>query len=165
MQNNMKSSRSGFTIIELAMTMVIIVILSVAAAPRFFSTQTYEKRLFTDDLTNSIRYARKLAVATGSYIQINLTSTSLTLQRRVPGSSCNIGTTLEPVLDPVDNSSGYVRTAPSNITLQYSIGWPIYFDALGRAIQGSNCSVVGTQTVGITGGKTITIYGETGFVE
>lgn len=147
------------------MTMVIVVILSVSVVPRFFSTQEYQKRLYYDELLNSVRYARKLSIATGSHIQVLLTANSITLQRRVEGSSCTSGTTFEPIFDPANNTTGYVRTAPADLTLTFSGGWPLFFDGLGRGTMASDCSIITTQTINLTGGKTITVFGETGFVE
>lgn len=151
--------------IELVMTMVIVAILAVSAVPRFFSTQQYQKNLFAKELAGSIRYARKLAVATGARIQLSLSANTLTLSRRVEGSSCQVGTTFVPIFDPTTNGSGYTRPAPGDLTVTTSSDWPLYFDTLGRVHRASDCSVIDSQTISISDGKTVTIFGETGFVE
>jgi MSHA pilin protein MshC len=162
----LKSRRSsGFTMIELVMVMVIVVILSVAVMPRFFSVLTYNRQVFSEEIMNSLRFARKLAVASGNHIQVTVTSDSITLQRRIKGSSCTVGTTFQPVVDPTSNITGFVRNAPANVILIPSSGWPIYFNSLGQAIRASDCMVSGNLTITIDNGETITLYGETGFVE
>lgn len=155
----------GFTIIELVIALVIVGVMAVAAGPRFFSTIDYDRRVYYDEVLNSIRYARKLAVATNGHIQVSLTSTSITLQNRIEGSNCTTGTTFQPILDPANKTSGYVKTAPGSVTLTFSANWPIYFNGLGQAIRASDCSVVGTGTATIVGGNTVTVIGETGFVQ
>lgn len=155
----------GFTVIEIVMALVIVGVLAVAAGSKFFSTIDYDRKVYYDEVLNSIRYARKLAVATGGHIQVNLTSTSMTLQNRTEGSNCTTGTTFQPILDPANKTSGYVKTAPSSVTLTFSANWPIYFNGLGQAIRASDCSVVTTGTVTVVSGNTVTVIGETGFVQ
>jgi MSHA pilin protein MshC len=157
---------SGFTIVEIVMTLVIVGVLSVVAAPRFFSTITYQRQVYYDEVLNSIRYARTLAVASGTHIQVSLTSTSIMLQRRTEGGTCTTGTVFTNITDPAMRSTSYVKTAPGTITLSSSANWPIYFDGLGRAFRASNCTLLSPNaTVTVSGGNTITILGETGFTQ
>ncbi len=157
--------QTGFTLIELSTIVVIMAILSVAASSRFFSTRDYEEGLYFDDIVNSLRYARKLAVATGNSTQVSLTMTTMTLERRMKGSSCSVGTTFEPIFDPTTNALGFVRTAPVGLSQNFSIAWPIYFDGLGRAVRASDCVVIDSEVITLSGGKTIRVFGETGFIE
>jgi MSHA pilin protein MshC len=155
----------GFTIIELVMVLVIVGIMAIVAGPKFFSTVDYDRLVYYDEVLNSIRYARKLAIATNAHIQINLTSTSITLRRRTEGSNCTTGTTFSPITDPATRTIGYVKTAPDPVTLIFSPNWPIYFNGLGQAMSVSDCTVVATGTVTIVNGNTVTVSGETGFVQ
>ena len=161
----MNKIKKAFALIELVAILVIISVLSIIAVPIFFSTSTYQALTYHDELLNSIRYARKLAVATGGHFEVSLTSTSLTLQQRIEGSSCSNGTTFQAVVDPSNNSSGYVKNAPGSITLSSSSQWPIYFDGLGRANQASTCSTLSSNATITIGSKTITVVGETGFAQ
>jgi Tfp pilus assembly protein FimT len=145
--------------------MVIISALMILAGPKFFSTSVYQQQVYYDQLLNSIRYARALAIGTGNHIQVSLTNSSITLQQRVEGSSCVTGTTFLPVLDPVTRSSGFVKNAPGAITINFSSNWPIYFNGLGQAFSATNCVVINAATVNVVGGNTLTVFGETGFVQ
>lgn len=151
------------------MILVIVGIMAVAVSSKSFSTLDYDRVVYYDQVLNSLRYARKLAIATNAHIQVDLTSTTITLRNRTEGSNCTTGTTFSAVTDPANRSvSGYVKTAPGSVTLTFSANWPIYFNGLGQAIGVSNCTVLtagipGTLTV--VGGKTVTVTGETGFVQ
>jgi MSHA pilin protein MshC len=158
----------GFTIIELVMVLVIVGVMAVVAGPKFFSTIDYDRRVYYDEVLNSIRYARKLAVATNGHIQVDLTSTNITLRKRSEGSNCTTGTTFDEIVDPANRASGYVKTAPGSITLIFSANWPIYFNGLGQALRVSDCTVLpngANGTVMVVGGDTVTVTGETGFVQ
>lgn len=162
----------GFTIVELILALVIIGVMSVIAGSKFFSATDYNRRVYYDEILNSIRYARKLAVATNSHIQVNLTSSSLTLLTRTEGASCAAATFYPTapnvaIIDPATRTTGYVKTAPGQVTLNFSAAnWPIYFNGLGQALLASNCSVLSSaSTVQIVNGNTITVTGETGLTQ
>ena len=57
------SGRTGFTLVELVATLVIVSIIAVVAIPRFFATNTFDSRGFHDRATATVRYAQKLAIA------------------------------------------------------------------------------------------------------
>ncbi len=154
----------GFTMIELVMTMVIISALMILAGPRFFTTSTYQQQVYYDEVLNSLRFARTLAIGTGNHIQVTLTSSSITLQRRVEGSNCT-SPTFQPIEDPGTRTSGFVKTAPGVVTLNFSTNWPLYFNGLGQVFTASNCNEITTATVSIIGGNTVTVFGETGFIQ
>lgn len=160
-----KTRLLGYTLVEIATTMIIVAILTIAVYPRFFSILTYNQRVYYDEVLNSLRYARKLAMATGNHIQASLTPTSLLLQRRIEGSTCTSGTTFQPIIDPQFRTQNYLKVAPNNITLNFSAGWPIYFDGLGRALHAKDCSVIDFETINVVGGKMIKVFGETGYIE
>lgn len=155
----------GFTLVEMVSALVIVGILSVAALPRFFSLTSYYKAVYYQEILSTLRYARKLAIATGGRIQVTVTSNSIALQRRIEGSNCTTGTTFQPVTDPATQAASYLKSAPGNVTLTVSSNWPLYFDGLGQANQASTCSLINSGTLSIVGGNTVTVIGATGFVQ
>lgn len=54
---------SGFTLIELISVLVLIGILAVVVFPKMASTQSFQTRLFTDQLMSAVHQARLLALS------------------------------------------------------------------------------------------------------
>lgn len=148
---------NGYTLVELVLVFVLVGVLSASALPRFFNTSNFSGRFFYDEAMSAVRYAHKLAVASGCHTQIAVTSTTLTVTQRL---NCTTGGFTQPVVDPVAKTSGFTITAPNNITLTTS-DLPIYFDTLGRARRISG--VINNYNITI-GSRVINIIGETGLV-
>lgn len=156
----------GFTLIEVVIVITIVGILAKVASSLFFSIATYNKQFYQDEIKNTMRYARKLAIASGRYIYVSVTSSSITLQFMTPGGSCGVGTTFSNIMDPISNTSGYTRTAPGTTTLTYSSDFPIYFNNMGQALGANNCAISsGVVTIGVTGLSAMTLYPQTGFIQ
>jgi MSHA pilin protein MshC len=150
------NKQKGFTLVELVMLMVILSILSSTALPKFFSKNSFAERAFFDDTLNAVRYAQKLAVATGCSVQVSILSNSYTLTRQgASGStSCPSGSTYSlSVPHPSSGDNSYSGAEP-DVSLTSSVP-SFIFDALGSA------STNVTLTVG---SKTISVVAETGLV-
>ena len=156
----------GFTLVEVVIVITIVGVLAKVSTSLFFSLSTYNNQYYQDTVKNTIRYARKLAIGTGQLIYVSVTSSSITLQVMTPGGSCGVGRTFSNIMDPISNTSGYVRTAPGTTTLTYSADFPIYFNNVGQALKASNCAISsGLVTIGVTGLPTMTLYPQTGFIQ
>ncbi len=147
---------SGYTLTESVLIISIIGILGASAAPRFFAANETDTRFYRQDLLSSLRHARRLAVASRCPVQVDFSASGFELLQR---SSCDSGTYSQDVFDPGDGSPGYSQTAPSGIAVSSTLD-PLYFDALGRLVDGSNQPTDATITVGTL---TIDAYGESGF--
>ena len=54
----MDDDQRGFTLIELIMVMVVVGILAVFVAPRFFDANVFKSRGFADQVQATLRYAQ-----------------------------------------------------------------------------------------------------------
>lgn len=146
----------GFTLIELALIIVILGILASSALPRFFDLAGYQQRGFFDDTLNAVRYAQKLAVATDCNVQFRIVGNQFELKRpaAVDRSLCRSTTagdfTLQ-VARPGSGESSYQGSQNgvtiSNVTL--------YFNAQGTASSDATIELTGRQ---------ISVVASTGFV-
>ncbi len=146
----------GFTLVELVMLIVILSILSATSLPKFFSKNSFAERAFFDDTLNAVRYAQKLAVATGCGVQVSILSNSYTLTRQgASGStSCPSGSTYSlAVHHPSSGDNSYSGAEP-DVSLTSSAP-SFIFDALGLA---------STNVILTVGSKTINVVAETGLV-
>ncbi len=147
--------QKGFTLIELVITLVLLGILSATALPKFFAVSSYQKQLFFDDTLSAVRYAQKLAVATGCNVQVSVANDSYTLNRPANRSLCTTATEFPlPVRHPDTGEAAYTH-AENGVTLIASSS-PFYFTALGQASE--------NVTLTVADDKIITVVAATGFV-
>jgi MSHA pilin protein MshC len=154
--NNL-AGQKGFTLVESVMTLVILGIISAVALPKFFQLSSYQERVFFDDTLAAIRYAQKLAVATGCNVQVNIAGNAFYLKQ--PGaldrSRCASTTAADFTRDVAHPGSGAASYSGSQSGISLTSA-TFYFNALGVA------STALDITVGST--KKITVIKETGFV-
>jgi len=149
-------SSDGFTLIELIVIIVLLGILTAVAAPKFFDLDGYRTRAAYDEVAGAVRYAQKLAVASGCEVQVVINANGYALQQRpapvAAGSNCPDPTVaFADILDhPVTNnnlSPVTLSPAPQNLI----------FNAMGRCDTGTSITVGGSEV--------ITIIAETGYVD
>jgi MSHA pilin protein MshC len=148
--------QGGFTLVELVTVIVLLGILSVYAAPRVFDLGIFRERGFFDETQAALRYARKLAVASGCTVQVTLTANSYALNQ---ATVCNGGVFTLPVPHPGGNA-GFAATAPAGVTLAPAPA-TLVFDALGRVSTG----IAGASRDFTVGGKSLRLWRESGYVE
>jgi prepilin-type N-terminal cleavage/methylation domain-containing protein len=147
----------GFTLTELVLTLSIIGILSVAAAPRFLDVSTTDAQFFHREVIGALRHSRKLAVATNCPVQFALTVSGFTIRQR---ASCDSGSYTQPVFDPATGASGFSGTAPSGASFSSTLD-PLYFDPLGRTVNSAGDATDVTITIS---GLGISAIGESGLI-
>lgn len=137
----------GFTLIELVIVIVLLGILSAVVVPKFFDIQTYRERAASDEVAGAVRYAQKLAVASGCEVQVRIGADNYVLQQHI--TDCTSGAFTPLVQHPVTTATF------SDVSLVSSPA-SFIFDAMGR------CSTDASVTVG---SLTFLVVAETGFVD
>jgi MSHA pilin protein MshC len=156
-------NQSGFTLVELVMTMVIVGIIAAVAVPRFSGSSVFQSRGFADQVQASLRYAQKEAIAQRSNVCVTMTASTITLTiANASGAASACGPNLA-LPAPTPCGSNCISSPSAAITLA---GANFNFDALGKPWNVLN-------TTPTTVKKTITISGaanqifvepETGYV-
>lgn len=144
----------GFTLVELVMTLLLISIVSVTILPRFFATSPFEKRAMVDDVTNALRYAQKLAVATNCQTQFQASNAYYQVMTT---RDCNTGAFDNDVMHPTTHDLGFNRHL-SGVTMTAQPADITFFPSGRVSSDGQN-----NATIHIAG-QTIEIDQETGFI-
>ncbi len=138
---------SGFTMIELVVIIVLLGILAAFALPRFFDLNSFQTRATYDEVAGAVRYAQKLAVATGCDVRFSISANSYALQR--PSPNCGSGSFVNLTGHPISG-----RTVTVSLAATTS---PFTFDAMGRSDNPVTITVGGTDS--------FSIVAETGYVD
>jgi MSHA pilin protein MshC len=109
----------GFTLVELVTTLVILGVLTAAAAPRFFDTQPFAARAYADELASAARFARQVAIATQCPVQVAIDENGYTLLQRGSSASENTCLSAGPWVQPVVTSENTALggTTPANVSV------------------------------------------------
>jgi len=119
----MSYRNSGFTIVELIVIIMILGVLSAIVLPKFFNLSDYQERAAYDEVAGAVRYAQKLAVASGCDVRVDLSGNGYALQQHA--TNCTTGSFATLSGHPVTSnnfSSVTIVSAPSSFI----------FDAMGR---------------------------------
>jgi len=157
-QHKILHRAQGFTLVELILVIVLLSIISALALPRFFGRNTFDERVFFDDTLNAVRYAQKVAVATGCQTRLVIASNSYALLREdnCDESAATFDNTLS-VVNPTTGNTDYIGSqADVSLTALQS---ETTFDSLGRI--DPTTSIV--DNIISVGSRQITIKAETGF--
>ena len=140
---------TGFTLVELIVVILIIGILSISIAPRFFGVASYENRKVTDELLSALRYTQQMAMNRGGGIQLVLTANNFTVQLSGGGN-----------LRSPDGLIPYTKDFPNNINPTPDT---VRFNALGQPVTVAGVPLAVDTTLTINAANTITIRANTGY--
>jgi len=114
LQAGNRKSPNGFSLIELVAVLVLLAILGVAALGRLGGMDGYQSLGFFNETVNGLRYAQKLAMATGCRVQARITGSGWQLYQ---GDSCNSDNYSLPVSDPAKRDQPYARSVPAGLAI------------------------------------------------
>ncbi len=99
----MRAPQNGFTLVELIMVIMIMGILAAVVGPRFFDRKAFDERFYFEEALSAVRYAQKLAIASGCSIEMQLDQDGY---RAVYASDCGDAPTDPKRGDPVAGPDG-----------------------------------------------------------
>lgn len=142
--------QTGFTLVELVVTIAIAAIIAVVAAPRFFQAGTFDSRGFYDKSVAVVRLAQKTAVAWRRTVHVCVTANQVSA-----GASAGCA---PPLSYPVSGGPAS-ETAPNGVTLS-----PVSFtfDGLGKPSTGT--TITFTSSIAGDPARQIVVSAETGYV-
>ena len=142
----------GFTFVELIVVILLIGIISIFVAPRFFGDDEYKARGISDEIITSIRHAQRLAMTRGDQYKIDIDPNSYQVRR----------TNNDAVRHPSGRSPFLFQVPadfPANI-IQSTV--TIEFDTLGRPVDNTGAPINNNIDI-IVSPFTIRVEEETGY--
>lgn len=145
---------SGFTLIELIMTMLLISILAVYAAPKL-DISLFRNTNFFLQAISSIRHAQKQAIASGCIVEVEINASECKLTWRSGASHCLATEINSP-------SNGTTNFCKDNAPSATPTGGNFRFDNIGRPMDTADNLLAVVQSI-VIGDRTILVEAETGY--
>lgn len=152
---------SGFSMPELVIVIVIAGVVAVSVIPKFDTALGLRDDAWRDQVLAALRYGQKSAVAHRRLVCVTVNSTSMSLRiaSANPASACNSD------LRGPDGSATFASTGDSSAGTAVAPAGIIYFQPDGRATSDGAGTTTSSRTVSMSGVSSITVNGETGYVQ
>ena len=146
----------GYTIVEVLLVVVILAIIGTLAGPRFFDNTSFDERAYYDELVSALRYAQKIAVASGCPVRVTVAPTSYVLAQQSPlAGRCDPGDASFPVAVLLSTGEPVSGTAPPNVSAAPAV--TIVYNALGQT------NLAASQSIAI-GSRLLQVQADSGLV-
>ena len=137
---NGRRSTLGFTLVELVVVIVILGVLAAIGMPRFFDNRVFQARGYYEDLVAALKFAQKLAVASGCAVRVRVDAAGYTAgQQQVAGGRCNPADATFATPVRLADGQQLVGTVPAGVAVAPAV--TIVFDALGRTNLAANQAI------------------------
>ena len=136
----------GYTIVELVAVITILGIVAAITGPRFFGTKVFSERGYADEVASAMRYAQKIAVASGCNARFTITLAGYNVtQQAASGNRCD--STSSSWTTIVKRSDGEILqgTPPSDANV--SAAATMTFDGTGAVVSGAANLTIGARTL------------------
>jgi MSHA pilin protein MshC len=137
--------------VELIMVIVIIGILAAVAGPRFFDRQVFDERLFYEESLAALRYAQKLAVASGCPIRVVINGNGYALSY---AQACGGRAAGAAVQDP--SGADYQAVNSQGVAVDPTL--ELVFNSLGDAVGNAKVATFANTF-------SLRVHASTGFIE
>jgi MSHA pilin protein MshC len=136
---------------------VILGIVAAFAAPRFFDDRTFLQRGYYEELVAALKYAQKLAVASGCPVRVVIDASGYAARQQAAQSgTCNTADTTWAT--SVALSDGQVLSGNKPIGITVAPAVTLTFDALGSTDLGADQSIS-------VGPFALTVRAASGFIQ
>ena len=140
-------TKTGFTLVELIVVIVMVGIVALIAAPRFFAQGAFNTARFQESTISAMRYGHKLAQAQRTDIFVVSNGGSVAL--------CYDASCANPVQNPTEGAA-FIVTAPSGLAITST---SFSFNSLGQPSAAQTLTISGDVTT-----RQIVVEQETGYV-
>lgn len=155
---------AGFTLAELVIVILVLGTIAVVAIPRLGDTDEFKRAGFHEELKATLRAAQKTAVAQRRRVEVSVASAGVTTGwcAVAPGTDACLAPTAGctgTLIGPTGSALG--ASAPVGTTIAPSLVFR--FDCLGRPME-TDTQPLPTTVFALSGGRTVTVTAETGYV-
>ena len=122
----------GYTVVELVLVMVLLIILAAVAVPRFTALQSVRVNAAVREIASDIRYAQSLAISSGKNHRVVFSAAGYTIEENDGG--------WQYITFPVTADNYIVQIAADYEGVVIDSGYTLEFNSLGEPVVGGGGS-------------------------